>query len=290
MKRADFLKRLGILGMGVTGLNQFLKAAEDLPYIDLRTPALFIGHGSPMNIIADNAYTRDLKKLGQSLDRPKAILVISAHWLTRGTYISACAKPETIHDFYGFPDELYAIDYPAPGTPGGAELTSKALKGFDAMYDTKRGLDHGAWSVLRHMYPQADIPVFQMSIDGGRSLEEMYQIGKRLQPLREKGILVMGSGNITHNLGLIAPEEDAPVFDWAEEFDAMVMNMLDRQDPKALVNYESWGEIAKKAHPTNDHFLPLLYSVGLRLPDEPLKYVHEGFAHGSISMRCVQFG
>ena len=290
MKRSEFLKRLGILGVGAIGLNQFLKAADDLPWMGMQTPALFIGHGSPMNIVADNSYTKALKQLGQTLDRPKAILVISAHWLTRGTYVSSTSRPKTIHDFYGFPDELYEVQYPAPGTSGAAELTSNALKGFDAMYDNRRGLDHGAWSVLMHMYPKADIPVYQLSIDGSRSLEEMYQIGKKLRKLREKGIMVIGSGNITHNLSLMSAEEDAPPFDWAEEFDAMVMNMLDRQDPKALVNYESWGEISKKAHPSNDHFLPLIYSVGLRLPDEPLKYIHEGFSHGSISMRCVQFG
>ena len=290
MKRSDFLKTLGLFGIGMTGLNQFLQAADDMPYVDFKTPALFIGHGSPMNIVADNSFTRDLKSLGQTLERPKAILVISAHWLTRGTYITSAAKPVTIHDFYGFPDELYTIDYPAPGTPGAAELTSNVLKQFDAMYDNTRGLDHGAWSVLHHMYPEANIPVYQMSIDRSRSLEEMFVIGKKLQSLREKGILVIGSGNITHNLSIVDPNEDAPVLDWAEEFDARVMNMLDRQDAKALVNYQDWGQVSKIAHPSNDHYLPLLYAVGLRLPDEPLKYVHEGFAHGSISMRCVQFG
>ena len=177
MKRSDFLKTLGLFGIGMTGLNQFLQAADDMPYVDFKTPALFIGHGSPMNIVADNSFTRDLKSLGQTLERPKAILVISAHWLTRGTYITSAAKPVTIHDFYGFPDELYTIDYPAPGTPGAAELTSNVLKQFDAMYDNTRGLDHGAWSVLHHMYPEANIPVYQMSIDRSRSLEEMFVIG-----------------------------------------------------------------------------------------------------------------
>lgn len=290
MKRADFLKRLGILGIGMAGLNDLLKAADQMPYVDLRSPALFIGHGSPMNIIADNAFTRDLKTIGQTIERPKAILVISAHWLTRGTFISSSSKPETIHDFYGFPQELYSLNYPAPGTPGAAKITSELLQRIDAMYDNTRGLDHGAWSVLRHLYPEADIPVYQLSIDRSRSLEDMFQIGQMLQPLREKGILIIGSGNITHNLGQVAPDENAPVVDWAEEFDARVVNMLDRQDAKALINYQEWGRVANIAHPSNDHYLPLLYSIGLRLPDEPMKYVHEGFSHGSISMRCVQFG
>lgn len=290
MKRSEFIKTLGALGIGMTGLKSFLNAAHELPFAETVMPGLFLGHGSPMNIVADNAFTQRLKLLGQELPVPKAILVISAHWLTRGTFVSAAERPITIHDFYGFPDELYEVEYPAPGTPGGAKITAELLARFAAELDAKRGLDHGAYSLLVHMYPQANVPVFQLSVDRALPLEDLIQVGKQLQALREKGILVIGSGNIVHNLKAMSPEEDAPVPDWAEEFDARVMNMLDRGDALALAKYQDWGKVALMAHPSNDHFLPLLYAAGLRKDSEQALYLHEGFAHGSISMRCLQFG
>jgi 4,5-DOPA dioxygenase extradiol len=290
MKRSEFIRTLGILGVGIAGLDSLLKAVGDAPFAETIMPALFVGHGSPMNIVADNSYTQDLVKLGASLPIPKAILVISAHWLTRGTYVSASPKPTTIYDFFGFPDELYQVKYPAPGSPAGAKLTAEVLSKADAMLDDKRGLDHGAWSVLHHMYPKADIPVFQLSIDRSKGLDYMYGIGQLLKPLRQKGILVIGSGNITHNLGIILPDENAPVVDWAEEFDVRVKNFLDRGDHKGLVNYQSWGQVSQMAHPSNDHYVPLLYTIGLQTEGEPLKYVHEGFMNGTLSMRCLQIG
>lgn len=290
MKRSEFIKTLGILGVGMAGLDTVLKAAQDMPDADEKMPALFIGHGSPMNIIADNAYTRDLVALGKALPRPKAILVVSAHWLTRGTYVSAAAQPPTIHDFFGFPDALYQARYPAPGSPAAAKLTAEAIAKVEPMVDLDRGLDHGAWSVLRHMYPAADIPTFQMSIDRTKGTAELHRIGKLLQPLRAKGILVIGSGNITHNLGMVMPDEHAPVVDWAEEFDVRVANFLERGDDQALIKYQDWGRVSEMAHPSNDHYLPLMYTIGLRGEHDPLKYVHEGFMHGTLSMRCVQIG
>jgi 4,5-DOPA dioxygenase extradiol len=274
----------------MTGLKHFMEAANGLPFADSVMPALFLGHGSPMNIIADNDFTRRLKALGGELPVPKAILVISAHWLTRGTFVSAADHPATIHDFYGFPDELYKVEYPAPGTPGGAKLTAELLTRYAAELDAKRGLDHGAYSLLVHMYPKAQIPVYQMSVDRAMPLEDLIQVGKSLQSLREKGILVIGSGNIVHNLKAMSQEEDAPVPEWAEEFDARVMNMLDRGDALALAKYQDWGKVALMAHPSNDHYLPLLYTTGLRKESESPLYLHEGFAHGTISMRCLQFG
>lgn len=278
------------MGIGMTGLGSLLKAAENWAEQDVWMPVLFIGHGSPMNIVADNAYTRSLSQAGTELPTPKAILVVSAHWLTRGTYLTATDQPRTIHDFYGFPDELYDIHYQAPGTPGGAKLAGKMLERAEAKPDRKRGLDHGAWSVLRHMYPAADIPVFQLSIDRSRPLDYMYRLAALLKDLRKKGILVIGSGNITHNLRQIAPAEDAPVMDWAEEFDAKVKNFVLRGDHQALINYANWGELAKMAHPSNDHYLPLIYSLGLQREDEQVQFIHEGFQHGSISMRCFRIG
>lgn len=290
MNRSEFLKAMGILGLGIAGLDALLQAANSLPTLDVPMPGLFIGHGSPMNIIADNSYTRDLALLGTNLPRPKAILVISAHWLTRGTYVSSTPKPDTIYDFFGFPDELYKVKYPAPGSPVGANLTKEALAKASCMVDNGRGLDHGAWSVLHHMYPKADIPVFQLSIDRTKSLEHCHQLGALLRPLRAKGFLIIGSGNITHNLSLVDPDENAPVVDWAEEFDIRVKNLLERGDDKALLHYASWGKVAEMAHPSNDHFLPLIYSTGLRQEGESVKFVHEGFMNGTLSMRCVQFG
>jgi 4,5-DOPA dioxygenase extradiol len=290
MDRSDFLKTLGILGLGMAGLDNLLKAAAALPDVDTPMPGLFIGHGSPLNIVADNAYTRAMKALGLELPRPKAILVISAHWLSRGSYVSSTAKPSTIHDFFGFPEELYQVTYPAPGSPAGAKLTQETLLKAGCMLDVGRGLDHGAWSVLHHMYPAADIPVFQLSIDRTKSLDHYFQLGRLLRPLRAKGILVMGSGNIVHNLSRMQAEEDAPAEEWAEEFDVHVRNLLERGDVKGLLKYTEWGKVADLAHPSNDHYLPLLYSGGLLGDEEAVKFVHEGIVHGSVSMRCVQFG
>jgi 4,5-DOPA dioxygenase extradiol len=290
MNRSDFLKNIALMGAGLTALPAWMKAMSELPNEDIRMPALFVGHGSPMNAIADNSYTRALAAMGTSLPRPKAILVVSAHWLSRGSYVGGSARPTTIHDFYGFPQELYDLSYPAPGSPGAAKMTMEMLRKMDAMADMGRGLDHGAWAVLLHMYPQADIPVYQLSIDRARSLDEMYLIGRLVRDLRDKGILIIGSGNITHNLGQIAPEEDAEVMPWAEEFDAKVANFLQRGDHKALTQYESWGEIARLAQPSNDHYLPLMYATGVAHESESIEFFHEGFQHGSISMRCVKFG
>jgi 4,5-DOPA dioxygenase extradiol len=290
MKRSEFITTLGIFGVGMVGLDSLLKAADDMPFVDETMPVLFVGHGSPMNIVADNAYTRDLKALGKALPRPKAILVVSAHWLTRGTYVSSAIKPATIYDFFGFPEELYKVKYPAPGSPTGAKLTFDAIARMEPLLDNDRGLDHGAWSVLHHLYPAADIPVFQLSIDRSRSLDDLHKIGKLLQPLRAKGILVIGSGNITHNLGMVLPDENAPVVDWAEEFDVRVTNLLERGDNQGLVNYQSWGRVSEMAHPSNDHYLPLLYTIAMRAENDAIKYVHEGFMHGTLSMRCIQIG
>jgi 4,5-DOPA dioxygenase extradiol len=290
MKRSEFIKIIGFASAGMVTLPNLLQSAMALPTDDLRMPALFVGHGSPMNLVSDNTFTRSLREWGQQLPRPKAILVISAHWLTRGTYVGTSAKPSLIYDFFGYPDELYKVKYPAVGSPGYAKITCDAIAKFDPMIDQDRGLDHGAWSVLLHMFPKADIPVFQMSIDRARSLDEIYRIGKQLQTLRAKGILVIGSGNVTHNQSLMAKEEDAPVPEWAEEFDIRVKNFLERQDDKALLNYLSWGKVSELAHPSNDHFLPLLYILAMRGESDALKFTYEGFSYGTLSMRSFQVG
>jgi 4,5-DOPA dioxygenase extradiol len=290
MKRSEFLRALSILGVGIAGLDQLAKAVGHVPPTEGLMPALFVGHGNPMNIVSDNAFTRALATWGATLPRPRAIMVISAHWLTRGSYVTATSKPTTIYDFFGFPDELYQVKYPAPGAPVAAKMCCEAIAKVEPMVDHDRGLDHGAWSILIHMYPKADIPVFQLSIDRSKGLDELHRIGKMLRILRSKGVLVIGSGNITHNLGLMATEEDAPVPEWAEEFDIRVKNLLERGDDQGLINYGNWGKVSELAHPSNDHFLPLIYTIALRTETDTLKFVHEGFAYGTLSMRCLQIG
>jgi 4,5-DOPA dioxygenase extradiol len=290
MKRGEFLKVLGVGALGMTGLASWLKAVSALPGDALPMPGLFIGHGLPSNILADNSLTQAWKALGENLPRPKAILVVSAHWLTRGSFVTSIAKPAIITDFFGYPDELYHVGYPVPGSPAGAKLTQELLAKSGCEIEPARGLDHGAWMVLRHMYPLADIPAFQLSIDRTKSLDHYLQLGKLLRPLRAKGILVIGSGNITHNLAQMAPEYNAPVPEWAEEFDMRIQNLLERGDAKGLTQYPTWGRVSELAHPSSDHFLPLLYSAGLLQGEEAVKFVHEGFEHGTLSARCVQFG
>ncbi|MEM0996905.1 MAG: 4,5-DOPA dioxygenase extradiol [Bacteroidota bacterium] len=290
MKRGEFIKTLGMLGAGWTLVPGYVDATDWSSAEDNRMPVMFVGHGSPLNAIADNAYTQALTAVSGRIPRPKAILVISAHWLTRGSYVTGNAEPPTIHDFYGFPEELYALQYPAPGTPGAAKMTMEMLKKVNGMADMRRGLDHGAWSVLRHLYPKADIPVYELSIDRSSRLEEQYLIGRLVRDLRDKGILIIGSGNLTHNLGEMAEEVDAEVPLWAEEFDAKVANFLVRGDHKALTQYESWGKISRLAHPSNDHYLPLIYVTGMLHEGEAVEFFYEGFEYGCISMRGLIAG
>ena len=291
MKRSEFLKALGVMAVvGGSSLRAFARAVQDLEEEDVWLPALFVGHGSPMNAIADNSFTQMLAAKGAELPQPKAILVISAHWLTRGSSVTSAAKPPTLHDFYGFPDALYELDYPAPGTPGGAKLVQGMLAKVSAVLDDKRGLDHGAWVPLLRMYPQANIPTFQLSVDIGRPAAELHQLGKLIRDVRKKGILVVGSGNLVHNLGQVAAEEDAPPPDWAVEFDAKTAAFIERGDAVGLANFNNWGPMSRLAHPSNDHFLPLLYVMGLRRDDEPIQFIHEGFQHGTMGMRCLQIG
>ncbi len=255
-----------------------------------RMPVLFIGHGSPENAYFDNAFTRSLVNLSKELPRPKAILCISAHWLTEGTCVSTTKKPETIHDFGGFPQKLYEIKYPAPGAPEYAK-TAQNLLGKQVDSNGTRGLDHGAWMVLKHMYPEAEIPTFQMSIDYYKPPLFHYELGKLLKPLRDQGVLIIGSGNIVHNLRILSYGDiDAKPFDWAVKFDTKVKECLDKRKHGELIGYEAWGEIARLAHPTPDHYYPLLYAIALWGDDEGITYPFEGFHYASLSMRAVRIG
>ncbi len=259
-------------------------------------PVLFVGHGSPMNIILKNSYTKSLAKTSKEIPKPKAILVISAHWLTNGTFVTCVEKPETIYDFYGFPDELYQLNYPSPGSLENAQLTIKMGKSAQIKCGIW-GLDHAAWAVLKHMYPDADVPVFELSLDyspynnwNPKSMEYHYNLGSELAPLREKGVLIIGSGNIVHNLGIIDFDIDAKPFEWAVKFDEQVKQCLISGNHKALINYLKLGKEANYAVPTQDHYLPMIYSIGLQRKGERLKFIHEGFQNGSVSMRAFQIG
>ena len=261
----------------------------------MRMPVLFVGHGSPLNITLKNAFTSSLEALGGSLPRPRAIMVISAHWLTSGsTRVCGAAKPRTIYDFYGFPEELYQIRYPARGYPEGANLVASLNK--EVHSDQEWGLDHASWAILKHMYPQADIPVFEMSLDyafGSRSnkpIQYHYDLAKSLKKLRSEGILIIGSGNIVHNLREIDYNLEGKPFEWAVDMDERVKRNLLKRNHEDLIHYLNMGRNASLGVPSLDHYLPMIYTLALQEAGEPLRFTYEGFQNGSVSMRCFQIG
>lgn len=269
------------------GLSKLYNSLNELPGTD-KMPVLFIGHGNPMNAIEKNIFSEEWKKIADNIPSPKAILCVSAHWLTNGIYVATTEKPKTIHDFYGFPEKLFQTEYKAPGAPFYAKETEQLLSSENIKQDTEWGLDHGAWSVLLPMYPNADIPVFQLSIDINKPASYHYKIGNMLQSLRHKGVLILGSGNIVHNLGKIIWEDKA--FDWAEEFDLIIAKHISDRNDKAITDYEKLGKIAQLAVPTPDHFYPLLYALGATQEKEPIRFFTEKNTFGSISMRSMQIG
>jgi 4,5-DOPA dioxygenase extradiol len=290
MDRSTFIKTMGLFSLGMSGFKYWVNELKGMPEEDIMQPVLFIGHGSPMNAIENNDFTRMLSALGKSLSRPKAILVISAHWLTRGSFVSTSLKPETMYDFGGFPKELYQVKYNSPGAPEYAKMTKDIVKYSELQLDDHWGLDHGCWSVLNQMYPVADIPVFQMSLDYKKDMLYHYELAADLKALRKKGVLIIGSGNVTHNLGRIDWDEKAKPFDWAMEFDEKVRTHFLNKTHSELINYTKWGSISQMAHPSNDHYLPLLYTAGLQDKQEEAKFIFEGFQYGSLSMRCIKIG
>jgi 4,5-DOPA dioxygenase extradiol len=260
-----------------------LQKLKDFSTTD-KMPALFIGHGSPMNAIEDNQYRKSWVELGKALPKPNAILSISAHWITNGsTGVTAMDKPKTIHDFGGFPNELYQQQYPAFGSPNLASETVQLVTNTSIYSDFEWGLDHGTWSVLLPMFPNADIPVYQLSIDYSKPAQFHYDLGSQLKKLRDKGVLILGSGNIVHNLGMMNYANK--VFDWASEFDSKIKASIDGGDHQAVVNFKDLGTVARMAHPSYDHFLPLLYILALMEENEKVQYFNESFDLGSISMR-----
>jgi 4,5-DOPA dioxygenase extradiol len=248
-------------------------------------PAIFIGHGSPMNILADNTFTRDMIKLGESLPEPEAIVVISAHWLTRGTYITSGSKPQQIYDFYGFPKTLYDFRYNSPGSPSTAELASEIVGQNIIIQDFNRGIDHAAWAILKHIFPLQNFPVLELSLDITKDPQYHFELGKKLSFLREKNILLIGSGNIIHNLGDIDFNEEAPPFVWAAEFDLEIKRCIETRDFSRLIDYPEIGMNSKRAIPYFDHYLPMLYILGMAGENEEISFIHESIQNGSISMR-----
>ena len=254
-------------------------------------PAIFFGHGNPMNALLKNEYTDAWKRLGQTMVRPKAILSISAHWFVTETGVTIATAPRTIHDFGGFPRELYQVEYPAPSDPQLARRVQKLLVPVPVQLSQIWGLDHGTWSVLRHLYPDADIPVVQLSIDESRPALFHYELGRKLAPLREEGVLIAGSGNLVHNLHAYAGGRHVPdPYDWAIRFEKEARELLLAGDHMRLVKYEALGRDARLSIPTPDHYLPLLYVIGTRQQGEPVIFPVEGMDGGSISMLTAQVG
>jgi 4,5-DOPA dioxygenase extradiol len=257
----------------------------------MTTPTIFLGHGNPMNAISRNAYTESWANLGRSIPRPVAVLAVSAHWYGPGTAVTANPRPPTIHDFGGFPKELYQVQYPAPGNPELAQRVAEMLAPIPVRLDQGWGLDHGTWSVLCHVFPEAQVPVIQLSIDANQPPEFHHAAGKRLSALRDQGVLILGSGNIVHNLRAFAwGRAGAEPYAWAARFENTVRERIQAGDDAALITYLTLDPEASLSVPTPDHYLPLLYVLGARRPEDPVDFPVAGVDGGSISMLSVRFG
>jgi 4,5-DOPA dioxygenase extradiol len=273
--------------------TQELTNMSDLSNSTKQMPVLFLGHGSPMNAIEENEFSEKWEELGKKLARPKSILCISAHWETRGTSVTAMQNPSTIHDFGGFPQALFNVQYPAPGSPALAEETKSIVKTAEVGLDDKWGLDHGCWSVVRRLYPDADIPVVQLSLDYYQKPQFHYELAKELSSLRKEGVLIIGSGNMVHNLGMMAWDklnEKEYGFDWAIEANEKMKKFILADDHRELINYRSHGKEYDMAIPTPEHYLPLLYALALKEKDEKLTLFNDKLIAGSLSMTSVIIG
>ena len=291
MNRSAFIRSLLILPLATRAmkLQEFGKMTTAFGTTALM-PVLFLGHGSPMNAIEENEFVRSWQLLGRSLTRPNAILCISAHWETKGTLVTAMPQPKTIHDFGGFPKALFDVQYPAPGSPALAAETKNAIHKTEVGFDNDWGLDHGAWSVLKHLYPHADVPVIQMSLDYTQSPQYHYELAKELSALRRKGILIVGSGNIVHNLRMANFEMPDSGYDWALEANEKLKKMITDHDDKSLISYKSQGRAIELSAPTPEHYLPLLYALALREENESLSFFNDKTVYGSIAMTSVRIG
>ncbi|MES2141255.1 MAG: 4,5-DOPA dioxygenase extradiol [Bacteroidota bacterium] len=292
MERSDFLKILALTPLSLAAMK--LKALEtitrDLTQTE-KMPVLFLGHGSPMNAIEENEFVTGFRNIGKGIPKPKAILVISAHWETKGTFVTAMDKPRTIHDFGGFPKALFDVEYPAPGSPEIANETKNIIKKTQVGLDEKWGLDHGAWSVVKHLYPKADVPVIQMSIDYTQGAQYHYDLAKELAALRKKGVLIVGSGNMVHNLGMVAWDKlnaDAYGYDWAIEANEKMKKYILTNDHQPLINFKSQGKAFDLAIPSPEHYLPLIYSLALKEKNEKITIFNDKAVAGSLTMTSLK--
>lgn len=258
-----------------------------------KMPALFLGHGSPMNAIEENEFVAGFRKVGREIPRPNAVLCISAHWETQGTFVTAMEKPRTIHDFGGFPKALFEVQYPAPGSPELAKETQNLVAKTEVGLDEKWGLDHGAWSVIKHLYPDADVPVIQMSLDYRQTAQWHYELAKELSVLRRKGVLIVGSGNMVHNLGMVAWDrlnEAGFGYDWAIEANEKMKSSILSGDHEPLINFRSQGRAFDLAIPTPEHYLPLLYALALQEKGEEISLFNDRAVAGALTMTSVKVG
>lgn len=294
MDRKKFLQSLALVPLAGVAMNlKELNAFASSLQASQRMPVLFLGHGSPMNAIEENEFVRGFRNIAKKIPRPSAILCISAHWETRGTFVTAMANPPTIHDFGGFPKALYEVQYPAPGSPSLAKETKELIRTTEVGLDDKWGLDHGAWSVIKHLYPAADVPVIQMSLDYGQDARYHYELARELSSLRDKGVLIIGSGNMVHNLGMVAWEKlnaDEFGYDWALEAREKMRQYILSGNHDALIDYRLQGKSFSLAIPTPEHFLPLLYVLALKKKNEPTNFFNDKAVGGSLTMTSVVVG
>lgn len=293
MQRKQFIYTLTTGAIAMTSFAAFKTLTDRLDTTESLMPVLFIGHGSPMNGIEDTAFSRRWTKMATEIPEPKAVLVVSAHWFTKGTRITAMDFPPTIHDFGGFPQALYDVQYPAPGNPVLAAETASLLKPVAVELSHDWGLDHGAWTVVRHMYPKANIPVLQLSIDYTKDAQYHYDLAKELYALRKKGVLIIGSGNMVHNLRMVAWDKLSAgeyAYDWASEMNSKFKELINKGDHPALINYPKLGKEALLAIPTPEHYLPLLYTLGAGKSKEPIHFFNDTAVGGSLTMTSVRLG
>jgi len=292
MERKNFIKVI-TGGIAMASIQPFYNWSKALQEEEEKLPILFIGHGSPMNAIEDNEFTKRWTQMGKEIPTPKAVVVISAHWLTKGTFVTAMPNPKTIHDFGGFPQALFDVQYPAPGNPELATEIQKLITNPAVELDHDWGLDHGTWSVVKHMYPNADIPVLQLSIDYYKPAAYHYELAKQLLALRKKGVLIIGSGNMVHNLRMVAWDklkEPEYGFDWALEMNAIFKDKITNGFHKELMDYENLNKAAKLAIPSPDHYYPLLYILALQTDNDKVEFFNDKAVGGSLTMTSVKIG
>lgn len=295
MDRKNFLKTMALLpltgtAMKLSALSKMIEGFESTALM----PVLFVGHGNPMNAIEDNTFSREMKAIGKKLPKPKAILMVSAHWETKGTFVTAQENPRTIHDFGGFPKELFEVQYPAPGSKWLAEETKNTITTASVGFDDTWGFDHGCWSVTKNMFPNADVPIIQLSLDYTQGAQYHYELAKQLFELRKKGVLIIGSGNMVHNFKYAqvkGMDFNEPFgLDWALEANETFKKLISANDFKSLINYENYSKATSLAAPTPEHYLPLLYSIALRDDKDSISYFNDAPVAGSFTMTSVLIG